>query len=57
VLVIRENIDEELGKTIADAVWSKSQDASDIRQCVQVARLCSGDVERAKEILKILKRQ
>ena len=57
VLTSLENSSEELAEEIARSVWTKHQESSDIRQTVQVARLCSGDPERAKEILKILRRQ
>jgi len=57
VLTSLENSSEELAAEIAKSVWAKNQEGSDIRQCVQVARLCSGDPDRAKEILKILRRQ
>ena len=57
VLTSLEKSSEELAVEIAKSVWAKSQESSDIRQCVQVARLCSGDSERAKEILKILRKQ
>jgi len=57
VLTSLENSSEELAVEIAKAVWSQHQESSDIRQTVQVARLCSGDPERAREILKILRKQ
>jgi len=57
VLSTLEKIPEDLADKVARRVWEKNQEASDVRQCVQIARLCGGDPERAEEILKILKRQ
>jgi len=57
VLTSLEKSSEELAEEIAKSVWAQHQESSDIRQCVQVARLCSGDPERAREILKILRKQ
>lgn len=57
VLTSLENSSEEMAMEIAKSVWGKNGESSDIRQCVQVARLCSGDPDKAKEILKILRRQ
>ena len=56
VLTSLENSLEELAIEIARSVWAKNETSSDIRQCVQVARLCSGDPDRAREILKILRK-
>ena len=57
VLTSLENSSEELATEIAKSVWAKTETSSDIRGCVQVARLCSGDPTKAKEILKILRSQ
>ena len=57
VLTSNEKTSEELSTEIAQSVWAKNQESSDVRQVVQIARLCSGDVDRAREILKILRRQ
>ncbi|GAI79254.1 unnamed protein product, partial [marine sediment metagenome] len=57
VLTSMENTSEELAGIVAKSIWAKNESSSDIRQCVQVARLCSGDPDKAKEILKILRRQ
>lgn len=57
VLTSMEKTSEELAELISKSVWAKNETASDVRQCVQVARLCSGDPEKAQEILKILRRQ
>ena len=57
VLTSLENSSEELATEIAKSVWAKNETSSDIRQCVQVARLCGGDPDKAGEILRILRRQ
>ena len=57
VLSTLEATSEDLAGTIAKAIWVKNQEASDIRQCVQIARLCRGDPERAEEVLRILRKQ
>jgi len=57
VLTSLENSSVELAEEIAKSVWAKNQVSSDIRMCVQVARLCGGDPEKAKEILRVLRRQ
>ena len=57
VLSTLESISENLAEVVAKSIWAKNEASSDIRQCVQVARLCSGDPDKAKEILKILRRQ
>ena len=57
VLTSMENSSEELSEEIAKSIWAKNETSSDVRQCVQVARLCSGDPDRAREILRILRRQ
>lgn len=54
VLSTLESTSEELARGIAERVWGKHHEASDVRQTVQIARLCRGDPEKAKEILKIL---
>ena len=57
VLYTRESVPEDLGEIIAKAIWTKNQLSSDVRACVQIARLCGGDKDKAEEILKILRRQ
>ena len=57
VLTSMEDSSEELSEEIAKSIWAKNENSSDVRQAVQIARLCSGDPERAREILKILRRQ
>jgi len=57
VLTSMEGTSEELAEEIARSVWAKNELSSDVRQCVQIARLCRGDPEKAQEILKILRRQ
>ena len=57
VLTSLEKSSEELAGEIAKSVWAQHQESSDIRQTVQIARLCQGDPERAREILKILRKQ
>lgn len=56
ILRQREGVTPEVGEIIAKRVWSTNEDSSDVRQCVQIARLAGGDSEKAIEILKILKR-
>jgi len=57
VLEMRESVTKELGELIAKRVWEKHELSSDVRQCVQIARLCRGDPDKAQEILKILRKQ
>ena len=57
VLVSMESTPVDLAKAISKAVWQKSQNSSDVRSCVQVARLAAGDPEKADEILRVLRRQ
>ena len=57
VLSNLESVPEDLGEVIARAIWSKNHESSDIRQCVQVGRLCGNDPHKAEQILKILRRQ
>jgi len=57
VLTSLENSSEELAVEIARSVWAKYEMLSDIRQAVQIARLCQGDEEKAREILHILRKQ
>lgn len=57
VLTSMEKTSEELAGIVAKSVWAKNETSSDVRQCVQVARLCSGDPKKAEEILRILRRQ
>ena len=57
VLTSMEKASEELATEIAKSVWAKNQESSDVRQVVQIARLCQGDPEKAREVLRILKRQ
>jgi len=57
VLTSMEKTSEELAGVVAKSIWAKNEMSSDVRQCVQIARLCSGDPEKANEILKILRRQ
>jgi len=56
VLTAMEKTPEGLANSIAKAVWHKSQASSDVRQCVQIARLSGGEPDRAAEILKILRK-
>jgi len=55
VLTRREGIETELAQIVAHEVWGFRKTASDVRQCVQVARLCGGDKTKVGEILKVLK--
>lgn len=57
VLTSMEKTPEDLARAIAKAVWDRSQTSSDVRQCVQIARLSGGDPERADEVLKVLRKQ
>ena len=57
VLTSMEKISEELAEIVAKSIWVKNETLSDVRQCVQIARLCGGDPDKAQEILKILRRQ
>ncbi len=57
VLTTMENTSAELAGAIAKGVWNRSQTASDVRQCVQLARLSGGDPAKAVEILRVLKGQ
>ncbi len=56
VLVTLENINKEVAEYIAQSVWKINQMSSDIRRCVQIARLCNGDMDRAREVVKLLGR-
>ena len=57
VLTSMEKTSEELAEVVAKSVWAKGETSSDVRQCVQIARLCGGDPEKAQEILRILRKQ
>ena len=57
VLSTLEAISESLAGEIAKSVWARDGISADVRQCVQIARLCRGDPEKAQEILKVLRRQ
>jgi len=56
VLVGSESTPTDLAAYIAREVWNRGHTSSDVRQAVQVARLCDGDSDKAKEIFKILKK-
>lgn len=56
VLVDSESTPTDLASYIAKEIWNRGHTSSDIRQAVQVARLCGGDAIKAKEIFGILKR-
>lgn len=55
ILSTREEVTEELGRSIGRAIWMKNREASDIRQCIQVARLSGGDPQRVEDIIRILR--
>ena len=57
VLSTVESVPEPLAQVVAQRVWEKHQTSSDVRQAVQIARLCGGDPTKADEILRILRRQ
>lgn len=57
VLTSREKSSSELAEVVARSVWARNGSSADVRSCVQIARLCGGDVDRAREILKILRKQ
>jgi len=57
VLSSLENLTESLAETISKNIWAKNQTNADVRSCVQIARLCGGNSERAGEVLRILRKQ
>ena len=56
ILDMRESVSRELANAIAKRIWEKHQEGSDVRQVVQIGRLCKGDPDKAKEILSILRK-
>ena len=56
VLTSMENSSEELAEEIAKSIWAQHQESSDVRQAVQMARLCQGDLGKARDILRILRK-
>jgi Holliday junction DNA helicase RuvB len=55
VMVNTENCSSDVANYIAQEVWNRGHSTSDIRNCVQMARLSNGDMTRAKEIFTTLK--
>jgi len=56
VLSTSESVDNNLGAEIARSIWQKNHDSSDVRNCVQIARLGGGDPVKTREVLKVLRR-
>jgi len=56
VLTTRENASLENAEYIARSLWCLYGENTDIRQCVQIARLSGGDRWRIGEILKALRK-
>lgn len=55
VLTTMEGLLPEQGESIARAIWQMHQENSDIRQCVQVARLSGGEQLKIAEVLQALR--
>jgi MoxR-like ATPase len=55
ILKTDQGCSDELATYIAHEVWHRSHVGSDVRQCVQIARLSQGSLEEAKDIMRILK--
>lgn len=51
----REECLEETATFIASEVWRMYQQNADVRRAVQIARLCGGQPERAREVIRTLK--
>jgi Holliday junction DNA helicase RuvB len=56
VLTLRENTSAEDAAYIAKSLWRLHGQDSDIRQCVQIARLSQGDRRKIDEVLAVLKK-
>jgi MoxR-like ATPase len=56
VLTARENIRLENAEYIARALWHLHGENSDVRQCVQIARLSRGERQRIGEVLAALRK-
>jgi Holliday junction DNA helicase RuvB len=54
VMINNESCSTEVAEYIAKEIWNRNHNSSDIRQCVQIARLCAGSMENAKEIFSTL---
>lgn len=54
-LLKRQNIDEEIAKATADAVWKRIK-SGDIRSCVRIARMAKSvhDINFIRDFLKVL---
>jgi hypothetical protein len=56
VLTARENISLENAEYIARALWHLHRENSDVRQCVQIARLSRGERQKIDEVLAALRK-
>jgi len=55
VLETLESVPPEVSELIAKTVWDMTHEASDVRQCVMIARLAEGSEKRAREVLNTIK--
>jgi Holliday junction DNA helicase RuvB len=55
VMTTMEGILPHSAERIARAVWGMSRETSDVRQCVQIARLSGGDDSKIDEVITVLK--
>lgn len=57
VLQTLEGSEKEDAEYISQAVWGLNEGMADVRQCIQIARMCDGDADKSREIVGVLRRQ